>query len=227
MEVEADEAERLRAFVALAPGQPLDREAVRRGVELMFATGRFEDVPVDLVRDERGPGVTVVFRPLLAPLLVAVRVEGDRVLSARALARIARLRRGEPLWSSRLERAARDVALALARRGMPEALVEPDAVRVPEGADAVFRIRAGPRVRVGRVSIDDGRRPSTRWRCCRWRGRAPEPSTARSRPTPPREAMRRRLVRSGHWRAAVELRPTYDPGRGIMDLVFHVEPGRA
>ena len=37
--------------------------------------------------------------------------------------------------------------------------------------------------------------------------------------------MRRRLVGDGRWKAAVELRETYDPGRGIMDLVFHVVPG--
>ena len=29
----------------------------------------------------------------------------------------------------------------------------------------------------------------------------------------------------GRWRAAVELRETYDPGRGIMDVVFQVTPG--
>ena len=131
VEIEARDAGRLRSLVALTPGRPLDREAVRRGVQLMLATGRFEDVVVELVRDEHEPGVTVVFRPLPAPLLVKVRVEGDRVLSPRALASIARLREGEPLWPARLERAARDVALALARRGMPEALVEPSLVRVP------------------------------------------------------------------------------------------------
>ncbi len=37
--------------------------------------------------------------------------------------------------------------------------------------------------------------------------------------------MRRRLVGAGRWKAAVELRETYDPGRGIMDVVFHVVPG--
>ncbi len=224
VEIEADQAERLRSFVALTPGQPLDREAVRRAVQLMFATGRFEDVPVELVREPGQPGVTVVFRPMPAPLLVQVRVEGDRVLSSSALARIARLRRGEPLWSARLERAARDVALALARRGMPEALVEPRAVRVSKGADAVFRIHAGPRVRVGRVSIE---------------ARAPVELSALKALVRPRagaiyrkeraddasEAMRRRLVRSGYWRASVELHPTYDPGRAIMDLAFQVEPG--
>jgi len=71
--------ERLLPFVSLAPGQLLDAEAVRRSVELIFATGRYEDVRVELVRDPARPGVEVVIRPLLAPLLVKVQVEGDRV----------------------------------------------------------------------------------------------------------------------------------------------------
>ena len=37
--------------------------------------------------------------------------------------------------------------------------------------------------------------------------------------------MRRQLVAAGRWRAAVELRETYDPARARMDLVFHVDPG--
>jgi len=155
--VASEDAAQLAAFVGLVPGRPLDHEAVRRAVELIFATGRYEDVQVEIVRTHAEPGVEVVFRPVPAPLLVAVRVEGDRVLSPRAIARTARLRSGEPLWPARLERAGRDVALALARRGRLEALVEPEARRVARGALAVFRIRAGPRVRVAaaRVECDD------------------------------------------------------------------------
>ena len=221
--IEADEPQRLVALVPVVTGRPLDREAVRRAVELIFATGRFEDVRVELERSAPGEGVTVVFRPRPAPLLRAVLVAGDRVLSPRGIARLARLRPGEPLWPSRLERAGRDVALALVARGHLEALVEPEAVRAPGGADALFRIRAGPRVQVGRASVE-GTAVS---------GVALEPLV---RPRPAEiyrknqaeaaaEAMRRRLVAAGRWRAAVTLREAYDPGRATMDLVFHVEPG--
>jgi outer membrane protein assembly factor BamA len=151
--IEAEQRERLLPFVGLVLGRPLDHEAVRRAVELMYATGRFDDVVVELVRVEGEEGVEVVFRPHPAPLLVGVRVEGDPVMSAGSAARAARLRVGEPLWSSRLERAGRDIGIALARGGRLEALVEPDAVPVPGGADAVFRIHAGPRVRVARAVV--------------------------------------------------------------------------
>ena len=142
--VEAEQPERLLPFVGLVPGRPLDREELRRAVELMFATGRFEDVAVELVRAEGQEGVEVVFRPRPAPLLAAVRIEGDRVIGGSSARRTARLRAGEPLWPARVERAARDVGLALAQRGHLEALVEPETAPARGGADLVLRIRAGP-----------------------------------------------------------------------------------
>ena len=156
--IEADDPGRLARFVTLVPGRPLDPEAVRRTVELIYATGEFEDVRVLVEREAGEDGVTVVIEPVPAPLLVDVRVEGDQVLSPGDVREIARLRPGEPLWAERLETAGRDVALALVSRGYLEALVEsPRAERRPGGADAVFRIRSGPLVRVGSVSRD-GRR---------------------------------------------------------------------
>ena len=220
--IEAEHPERLERFVGLVPGRPLDREAVRRAVELMFATGRFEDVTVELEREPGEEGLTVVFRPRPAPLFVAVRVVGDRVLSAGGLARIARLRPGEPLWPSRLERASRDIALSLVRRGHLEALVEPRAVPVPGGADAEFRIRAGPRVRVGRIGVEGAvgapglddlvsPRPGEIYR--------------KERAEASAETMRRRLADWGFWQAEVELRETYDPAQGLMNVVLRAVPG--
>ncbi len=222
--IEAEQAERLRAFVGLKPGDPLDREQVRRAVELIVATGRFADVPVELVHQPGGAGVTVVFRPRPAPLLVAVRVEGDRVLSPKAVAQAARLRPREALWPARLDRAARDVALALARRGYLEAFVDRDSVRVRGGADAVFRVRAGPQVHLGSIAIRG------------WRGlpapvleplrelRAGDIYRKQTADTAA-ERTKRNLVDAGYWRARVEPRETYDPGRGLMQLAFEVDAG--
>jgi outer membrane protein insertion porin family len=222
--VEARNKERLERFVGLVPGRPLDKEAVRRAVELIFATGRFEDVRVFVEREPGDPGVTVVFRPILAPLMVEVRVEGDRVLSPSSLARLARLRPGEPLWPARVDRAARDVALALVRRGYLEALVDRKVVRVADGAVAVFRIRAGPRVRVHRAVVDRGGAVLTVPLEDLVRPRAGE-VYRREQADAAREAMRHRLAAAGYWRAAVELRETYDPARGLIDLRFEVTPG--
>jgi outer membrane protein assembly complex protein YaeT len=222
--IDAVDPEPLERFVDVEPGLPLDPEAVRRTVELLYATGQFEDVRVEIERSEGADGVSVVVRPVPAPLLVDVRVEGDRVLRAGALRRITRLRRGEPLWASRRERAGHDAALALVERGYLEALVEVIAEPVPGGADAVFRVRSGPRVRVGSayvvgaesfrdLALDDLARPR-RGEVYR-RGRAQRAAGA----------MRRRLARADLWQVAVDVEETYVPGPALMGLVFQVTPG--
>lgn len=222
--IEAERPERLEPFVGIVAGRPLDDDAVRRAVELIFATGQFEDVRVTLEREEGSPGVTVVFRPIPAPLFVGARLEGDRVLSPGALVRIARLRPGEAMWPSRLDRAGRDVAVALTRRGYLEALVEAQAVRVPAGADVLFRVHAGPRVRVGRAALDGDSGVQTLALDTLVSPRKGE-VYRKERADSAREAMRRRLTRAGYWRAEVEAEETYDPGRGLMGLAFHVRPG--
>ena len=223
--IEGPHPERLRPFVGLAAGRPLDREAVRRAVELIYATGRFEDVPVELVRDGR-PGVVVVFRPRPAPLLVSVRVAGRSPLSARAVQRAARLRAGEPLWPARLERAGRDVALALVRRGHLEALVEPEAVRVPGGADAVFRVRAGPRVVVQQTRVEGDADVRALGLPLLARPRKGE-VYHREQAEGARDAMRRALLRSGRWRASVSCARRTTPPAGRWTSSSRPSPARA
>jgi len=155
----AADVERLSRYVEIKVGEPLRADVVHHVVELFYATGDYEDV---IVEAERGPaGLDVVFRPIPAPLLASILVEGDRVISPGDVARITRLRPRETLWAARLERAARDVAVALAARGYLEARVTASVRRIPGGADAAFDVRSGPRVRVGaaRLVLGDAEHP--------------------------------------------------------------------
>ncbi|PYQ24956.1 MAG: hypothetical protein DMF79_00425 [Acidobacteria bacterium] len=220
--IEAPLPERFAAYVGLVPGQPLDPEAVRRSVELLYATGEFEDVVVEA---EAGPeGADVVFRTRAAPHFVGVRVTGDRILSRSALRRLSRLRPGEPLWPDRLDRAGREAALALAARGYLEAVVSAAAAPGAGGADAVFQVRAGPRARVGvaRVEVVDGETVRALDDLAR-----PRPGQAyrKEQAERARESMRKRLVGTGHWRAEVEERMQYDPGSARVDLTFAATAG--
>jgi len=222
--IEAADAERLRRFVALVPGRPIDPESVRHSVELMYATGQFEDVRVEVHRTEGEEGVTVVFRPRPAPLLAHVRVEGDKVLKAGTLRRVTRLRLGEPLWPSRLERAGRDAALELVRRGHLEALVDVEAVRVRGGADAVFHVRAGPRVTVATAVVIGAESVEGAYLEDQVRPRAGE-TYSQQRASRAAEEMRRRLARRGRWRARVRVEERYLPGPARMSVVFRANPG--
>lgn len=217
----AADVERLSRYVEIKVGEPLRADVVHHVVELFYATGDYEDV---IVEAERGPaGLDVVFRPIPAPLLASVLVEGDRVISADDVARIARLRPRERLWAARLERAARDVAVALAARGYLEARVTASVRRIPGGADAAFDVRSGPRVRVAAasVAVSGGLEAVLRDRI----RPAPGEVFRRERAKAAVESMRRKLVADGFWRAQVDLEESYDPATGRVTLVFRVQPG--
>jgi outer membrane protein insertion porin family len=217
---EAD-VERLSRYVEVKPGEPLRPDVVRHVVELFYATGDYENV---IVEAEAGPaGLDVVFRPIPAPLLGEVAVEGDRVVSAKDVVRIARLHPREPLWPPRLERAARDVALALTARGYLEARVTAAARRLPGGADAVFTVGAGPRAQVAAARIDGA--GSLEGLLRRYVRPAPGHVFRREEAQAAAEAMRRQLVGDGYWRAQVNLDESYDPAAGQVSLVFRTQPG--
>src|SRR5262249_46824428 len=109
------ELPRLAPYVELKRGDALDPAAIRHSVELLYATGRFEDVVVEA--SPAADGVALSFRPVPAPLFAAVRLDGDAVLKPGDLRRIARLRLAEPLWPERLERASQAVAQSLVDAG--------------------------------------------------------------------------------------------------------------
>ena len=104
--------QRLRRYVSVRVGTPLDREDLRRSVRHLFATGEFSDIVVE--RRTTAGGIELVLRPVRAARLTSIAVEGDPLLSPAQLRRITRLRDGEMLWPLRLEKAAQDAALELA-----------------------------------------------------------------------------------------------------------------
>lgn len=210
-----------RHYLTIQAGDILEPAAVRRSVELLFATGHFEDVSVEASHTEKG--IDVVFRPIPAPLLRRVRVEGDKVLSAGAVRRFARLRDGEPLWPARLESAAQATGVALAADGYLESHVTGESRPTTTGTDAVFRVTAGPRVRVGRVTFEWGSTASSPT----IQALAPRTGEVfrRAAAHGAAERMKGRLVKDGLWRARVTLDEAYNPPAARMDLIYRVTPG--
>ena len=224
VQVDAPEAARLLEYVELRAGEPFRANAIRHVVELIHATGQYEDVRVEA---ERGPGgLALVVRVVRAPLLAGVVREGDPVLDARGLRRLSRLRAREPLWPPRLEQAAEDVRQALVRDGYPEAQVAAAARPAPDGAEAVFTIRAGPRARVtsARVVFEGG--PPALVAVLRARV-APRPGSV-FRPEKAEEAagrMQRELRTRGYWHGDVAVEAAREPGQGAVSLAFRVDAG--
>ncbi|HEX6739866.1 MAG TPA: POTRA domain-containing protein, partial [Vicinamibacteria bacterium] len=195
---------------------------VRHVVELLHATGRYADVVVSA--EPEGAGVAIAFRLLPAPLLAEVVVEGDAVLKPSRVRRLARLRTGEPLWPARLERAAQQIALALAEDGYLEAHVSARAQPAARGTQATFTVQAGPRARVGAARLEGAPpelAPELHARL------APRPGQVfkRQRWRQTSEHQQQTLVKRGYWRARVSGEEAYDPRTARIDLTLRVEAG--
>lgn len=222
--VEAPPAElpRLLHYVEIRPGEPLRREAVRHAVELLYATGEFEDVIVD--SEPEGQGVSVTFRPIPVPRLGRIVVEGEQVVSANRVRRLARLRPGERLWSGRLDQATRSVEAELRRQGWLEAKVSASLRPARALADAVFAIRAGTRVRVEQATLE-GLSAAEATAVASLVAPRPGQPYERERAQQAAEAIRRKLVAASRWRASVEVEEVYQAERARVHLRFRADAG--
>jgi len=227
LEPQSQQANALVAAAGLELGAPCEAEAVREAVELLFATGRYEDVRVAATETESG--TALVIRTVPAPLLQDVLLEGrERPLSPARIRSLTRLRAGEALWPERLERAAQDVALFLAGGGWLEARAQAHARRLPTaGAQAVFTLSPGPRARVGRAEVHVATAGLAPLALQALVAPASGQPFKRERAKAAAERMRRQLVTLGSWRAQVQVRETYDPASARVDLDFDVRGGPA
>jgi outer membrane protein insertion porin family len=219
------EAERLQRYVTVREGEPFEPTSLTRTVELLFATGEFEDVLADV---ESGPeGMDVTFRPRPSPRLLEVVVEGDKVRSSRELRTLTRLRAGEALWPNRLEAAGREVTRALVAAGYLEAQVKTEARPAADpflGADLVFHLTAGPRARVAKLAISGVEGPERAILAGTGQPLPGQPFI-RARAEKAAQSMRLRLVAAGRWGATVDVRDVYDPSSALVELVFAVTAG--
>jgi outer membrane protein insertion porin family len=222
VEAPGSDVERLRRYITVRRGAPLRRTEVRESVELLHATGAFADVIVET--EPLDEGLQVTFRLIAAPRLSGILVEGDQVLEAGALKRITGLTKREALWQDRLDRAARDAALALADRGYLEARVTAEARPTAGGSQAVFTVHAGHRAHVRRLSLEGFDTPGIWALERRMRPGAGKPYDRRQAEAAA-EAIRRELVDRGRWKAGVEIRSAYDPRFARVDLTFVVDAG--
>lgn len=120
----AADAERLLSTFGVEAGAPLSREAVRRGVQALMATGEVEDVEV--TAESVPAGVALRVEVQVASRVRELLFEG---LSRRAR-RFARselgIEVGAPLRVARFEHAMARAQERLRQDGFPEAVLEPD-----------------------------------------------------------------------------------------------------
>ena len=142
------EADTVRSYMLLQPGDSYDAERLDRSLKTLFATGLFRDI--DIRRDGRRIIVTVAENPIVN----RVAFEGNRKISDDVLSREVQLR-ARSVFTPQAAQADRQRILEIyARRGRFAAVVEPKIIeREQNRVDVVFEIQEGESALVARINF--------------------------------------------------------------------------
>ncbi|WP_424813755.1 outer membrane protein assembly factor BamA [Roseococcus sp. YIM B11640] len=142
------EADTIRSYMLLQPGDAYDSDRADRSIRSLFATGLFRDVRI--ARD----GSRLIVDIVENPLVNRVAFEGNRRISDDVLRNEVQLR-SRSVYTSQLVQADRQRILDLyARRGRFAARVEPKLIELDQNrVDIVFEIQEGDAALVARINF--------------------------------------------------------------------------
>ena len=132
------EAETVRSYLLVQPGEAWDAERIDRSLKALFATGLFADVK--LVRE----GNTLVVKVVENPIINRIAFEGNSKLSDKDLNGEIQLRPRVVYTRTRVQNDVRRILELYRRRGHFAATVDPKVIQLSENrVDLVFEINEG------------------------------------------------------------------------------------
>jgi outer membrane protein assembly complex protein YaeT len=152
--VSLDRLAPLPATLAQTEGKPLSREAIRRSLRQLFATGLFETIAVEAERE--GDGVALVFRGTPRTFIGRISVDGAKPGALNTqLERVGQLAPGARFTQSKLEQALELMRTTLVQNGFHEPVITHKLTAHPEEqlVDIAFHVANGPQARVGAVAV--------------------------------------------------------------------------
>jgi outer membrane protein insertion porin family len=148
------DADRLMKMLPQRVGQPLDRDAVRDSIRVLFAIGRFADIQAEVVPS--ASGVKLTFKSSPNFFIGAVDVQGapgrpnpNQIVNA------SKLQLGELFSADKLNQAVQNIRQSLQENGYYRARVTPETTsNVPnQQIDVLFKISPGEPAHVGEVKL--------------------------------------------------------------------------
>jgi outer membrane protein insertion porin family len=135
-------------------GTPLTQEDLKRGLRLVYASGLFETVDVEGIRQDSG--VILVFRGAPRMFIGTVNVIGAKGATLNTqLVRASRLLAGTRFTETRLNQALDQMRQALADNGFYEPVITHTVTPRPNEqlVDIAFSVVSGPQARIGDVEV--------------------------------------------------------------------------
>jgi outer membrane protein insertion porin family len=148
----------LRAMVITRKGDKIDLELLHRDFMALWNTGRFDDITL-----EREPGTTgwiIRFRVQERRMVRSIKYDGMKSITvSEILDRFKERRVGlsveQQYDPNRVQRAANVLKEYLSERGRQFATVEPEIRQIPPSSlEVTFKVKEGPKVKVGKIDIE-------------------------------------------------------------------------
>ena len=152
--VTADRLSPLPDHLALATGAPLTQENLAKSLRQLYATGLYESVEVEGVRD--GDGIDLIFKGMPRMFIGTVSVDGAKGATMNAqLQRASRLTAGTRFSQAKLNHALDLMSQALADNGFHQPTITDHLTPQPERqlVDIAFLVVSGQQARLGSVEV--------------------------------------------------------------------------
>jgi outer membrane protein insertion porin family len=219
--------QRLRDLLPQKQGRPLDRDAIRQSIHVLFDTGRFTDIRVEAepASDNR---VVLSFLTTLNYFVSDVRVEGAPARpTAGQIVNAAKLPLGSPISSERMETALTNIKDLLTENGYYRASIAP---KQSEDANnqqiaILFTVTTGEQARVGTVTVncDSGCAPGELPRIAKLR---PGDRVSAQRTSSALQRLRKRYQKQNRLLVQVSVaNKSYRPEANAVDYTLNIVPG--
>jgi outer membrane protein insertion porin family len=223
------EADTVRSYMQIAPGDRYDPDRVNASLKTLFATGLFADVTLQRT------GNALLVRVVENPIINRIAFEGNKKLSDEALTAEVQLKPRIVYTRTKVQSDVQRIVQLYRRSGRFAATVEPKVIQLPQNrVDLVFEIYEGDATTVSKINFvgnrefSDGRlreaiaTKETRW----YRVFTTNDSYDPDRITFDREQLRRYYLSRGYAdfrvvSAVAELTPEHDS----FYITFTVEEG--
>ena len=142
------EADTVRSYVSIGPGDSFDPDTVNESLKALFATGLFADVAI--LRE----GNALVIRVVENPIINRVIFEGNEDIQDSVLEAEIQLRPRVVYTRPRVQSDLQRLTEIYRRSGRFAATVEPKAIQLPQNrVDLVFEVNEGPVTGVRRINF--------------------------------------------------------------------------
>ncbi|RAI60206.1 outer membrane protein assembly factor BamA [Roseicella frigidaeris] len=142
------EADTIRSYMLLQPGDVFDADRLDRSLKSLFATGLFKDVQV------RHEGNRVVVEVQENPIVNRVAFEGNRKISDDVLRNEVQMRARAVFTPQAVQADRQRVQELYARRGRFAAVVEPKLIELDQNrVDVIYEIQEGDAALVARINF--------------------------------------------------------------------------